>query len=101
MTITIEYGPETLDDLIKVLSEEPLDRRFEAYGNFVLIEPELARGGRMEGETMFWGNFFTVSYVFRITATNDETETIAKLTAAIRENQRRDDYLAQDIPKAR
>ena len=80
-------APDIIDDLLEVLASQPLDRRFEMSGNF--IEP-------FNGETRFWGNFLTVSHVFNIDT--DEPDVIKRLTAAIRENQQRPDYLAQSAP---
>lgn len=86
------YGeaPDSVDDLLRVLQNHPLDRTFEAYGNFV----QSAYSTRV---VRFWGNFRTVSHVFSIDT--DEPELIAKLTAAIRQNQNRADYLAQPAPQ--
>ena len=93
--------PDTVATLLMVLAKHPLDRRFEAYGNFVQKNPRLANGpGRLseDPETrLFWGNFFTVSHVFRIETT--DRELIGRLTLAIRKNQQRDDYLSQEQPK--
>ncbi len=74
------------------LASEPLDRTFECYGNFV-IAPE-------DGETLtrFFGNFFTYSHVFSIDT--DDPQVIERLTALIRSNQQRADYLEQDEPLA-
>ncbi len=84
-------APDTINDLLKVMASGPLDRSFEAYGNFIYPGFEA---------TQFMGNFLTVSHVFNIET--DEPDVIEKLTAAIRENQQRPDYLAQPDPtKAR
>ena len=74
--------PDPLDALCQRLREHPLDPRFERYGNF--ISPA-GRGAR------FHGNFLTVSAAFDVET--DEPETIRALTALIRANQRRPDYL--------
>lgn len=105
MTTTINsngskwYGqePDTIEDLLQALEKYPLDRRFEAYGNFIMREPEMVDGSRMTGLTRFWGNFYTASHVFCIDT--DEPEVIEKLTKAIRANQQRPDYLSQPVPK--
>ncbi|TVY09924.1 hypothetical protein [Paenibacillus cremeus] len=90
------YGQEldTIEDLMKVLSEYPLDATFEKYGNFV-TEFKPAKGWRPENEkykgcTSFFGNFHTYSHVFSIIT--DELELIDRLTAAIRENQQTEAY---------
>lgn len=83
--------PDTIERLIQALREHPLDRRFEAYGDFARnIQGKL---GRMA----FFGNFLTVSHVFNI-ETND-SEVIEQLLSAIRENKEREDYLAQPEPR--
>jgi hypothetical protein len=88
-------APDTIETLLAVLAQEPLDHTFERYGNFItplteqtLIAPQ--RHPELLGLTEFWGNFARVSHVFCI-RTNDPA-VIATLTAAIRQNQDRDDY---------
>lgn len=76
--------PDSIDQLLAVLAREPLDPRFEPYGNFVIHEhPPVVR---------FWGNFFHVSHVFAIDT--DEPALIARLTEAIRANQQTAAYAA-------
>ena len=89
--------PATIETLLRVLGEYPLDRRFEAYGNFISKEPILVSGERMHGITSFFGNFFTLSHVFNIYT--DDAEVVAKLTDAINANRKRKDYLAQPAPR--
>lgn len=67
------------------LRTHTLDRTFEAFGNFVLNEG---------GATRFWGNFFDYSHVFDIAPT--DKRLIKRLTAAIRANQRKPEYLSQE-----
>ena len=81
--------PDTLDELCEVLASEPLDRDFEAFGNFVLSDAYPV--------IRFWGNFANVSHVFSIDT--DDGVTINRLTKAIRANQKRPDYLSQPKPK--
>ena len=90
--------PDTIESLLKTLAQEPLDRKFEAFGNFVTFEAELLDGSRMTGMTSFFGNFYTVSHVFNIDT--DDEAIIKPLTKAIKANQLRPDYLAQPVPKA-
>jgi len=85
-------APDSIDTLIGVLDREVLDRRF--HGGFIK-RLRVDRCG--PGTVRFFGNFLTVSHVFRIDT--DDAEIIAKLTRAIRRNQRRDAYRAQPIPK--
>jgi hypothetical protein len=88
--------PDTVEQLLGVLDREVLDRRF--HGMFITREPKLVNGGRLTpGTVRFFGNFLTVSHVFRIDT--DDADIIAKLTRAIRRNQRQEAYRAQPIPK--
>lgn len=82
-------APDSVETLLAVLAEHPLDRRFEEYGNFIFAYDAQ--------HTRFWGNFFTLSHVFNIDT--DEPEMAERLTAAIRANQQRADYLAQPNPE--
>lgn len=79
---------DTVDDLLRVLSECSLDRTFEDYGNFIMPEGE--------GIVHFWGNFFDISHVFSIRT--DDAPTIERLTLAIRANQERSSYTSQHKP---
>ena len=77
----------TIDELIEVLKEDPLDLTFMRYGGFVDCCP-VAASSRIplypDGYEMFWGNFIKVSHVFHI-VTNDP-EVIAALHAGISVN---------------
>ena len=84
-------GPSPLSELEEALKAYPLDRTFEAYGNFI-IQPTLEH----DHVVRFWGNFATLSHVFSIDT--DEPTIIDRLTRLIRENQGREDYLAQRDP---
>ncbi len=87
-----------IEALIATLAEHPLDRTFEPeqYGNFIITDPVNMRGEALlpPGGVSFFGNFFTLSHVFNIDVT--DAATIERLTVAIRANQQRPDYLAQD-----
>ena len=88
-------APDSIETLLAVLATEPLDHRFEAYGNFItrLTAQNLLNADRYPehiGMTQFWGNFARVSHVFHIRT--DEPALIASLRTAIRQNQARDDY---------
>jgi len=89
------YGElsDTIEKLLEVLAEEPLDRKFEAYGDFCYSLEDLSGGVR------FFGNFFELSHVFRID-TND-LDLIKKLAAAIDTNKQMPGYAAQPRPKKR
>ena len=104
--------PAEVSELLNLLATEPLRRVFEAYGNFIMPEPkhgvESYETGKLEyvdgdpiypeaGVVRFWGNFETCSHVFQIDTS--DPELIAKLTAAIRANQQRADYLGKPAPK--
>jgi hypothetical protein len=98
---------DSIERLLEVLANVPLDRTFEKYGNFVTANPQHAvylgegeykdTGPIFPGEEMtrFFGNFFGLSHVFNIDTS--ETETVKTLTAAIRANQQRADYLTQVV----
>lgn len=77
-----------IEALFDRLATDPLDRTFEpdCYGNFVFQCEDDRR-------TNFFGNFHTYSHVFNIAT--DDPDLIARLTAAIRANQQRPDYLGQ------
>lgn len=84
----------SVEELIEVLATQPLDRTFEAYGNFIFTpEDEAGRPLAEPGVVRFWGNFLSRSHVFCIDT--DDPELIERLTAAIRANQQRPDYVAQ------
>lgn len=84
-----------IEGLFDRLASGPLDRTFEAYGNFVEVDPVNMRGEPLlpPGGVSFFGNFHTYSHVFNIHTT--DAGLIERLTAAIRANQQRADYLAQ------
>jgi len=93
-------APDSIDQLLETLENYALDRVFEGYGNFIIGPPlELGSGETLPGIVRFWGNFFELSYVFSIDT--DEPETIKRLTKAIRDNQARPDYVAQESPAER
>jgi hypothetical protein len=79
------YGeaPDSIDKLLEVLKENTLDPRFIEYGNFIIADV---------GSVRFFGNFRDLSHVFNIRT--DDPAIIAKLSRAIHENLRRDDYRA-------
>lgn len=89
------YGqqPDTIEDLLNVLENHPLDPMFEEYGNFISEYKPLKitdENKHLLGCVSFFGNFLTLSHVFNI-VTNDE-EVINKLATAIRNNQQRRGY---------
>jgi len=73
-------SPDSVATLLEMLGTETLDPWFEAYGNFVIgADPAIPAG-----QVRVWGNFLTVSHMFRIDGTPEE---MAPLVAAIRANQ--------------
>lgn len=84
------YGEEAdpIESLFGVLTKHALSRVFERFGNFV--------SQLEDGRTSFFGNFHGISCAFHITS--DDADFIARLTQAIRDNQRRADYLSQPEP---
>jgi hypothetical protein len=95
----------SLDDLFHLLATEPLDRKFEAFGNFIyaagshrhgFTQPDLRAAARRDKLVHVWGNFLHRSHVFNI-STNDKP-LLQRLHHAIRSNQKRPDYLSQPQP---
>lgn len=85
-------APDSIETLLDVLTREPLDPRFEEYGNFVYpLDGEHGYNDpAYAGTFRFFGNFALLSHSFGITS--DEADTIKVLTDAIRANQAREDY---------
>ena len=89
-------APDSVEDLVAVLAENPLDPKFEGYGNFAYPldvpecwdNPEAYK--QYSGQVRFFGNFAELSHGFNITS--DEPETIRKLIEAIRKNQASAEY---------
>jgi len=77
--------PDTIEQLFEMLGREPLDPRFEKYGNFVYHCEDSDR-------IKVWGNFFTVSYGFDVET--DDPELIERFLAAISANQSSEPYQA-------
>ena len=74
--------PDTIDNLISLLSREPLDPRFEDCGNFCYPSKQ--------GLFRVAGNFFNLSHVFQIDGTLEELQP---LITGIRNNQATNAYL--------
>ena len=96
------HPKESLEHLFELLAATPLDRKFEAYGNFIYAagshrhgfrKPGLRDAPRRDKVVHIWGNFLHVSHVFNI-STNDKP-LLRRLHRAIRANQKRPDYLTQ------
>lgn len=66
----------SLTKLLDMLDSEPLDPRFERFGNFILP---------LDDKIQFFGNFLNVSHVFNVTT--DEPKVYERLSRAIRNNQ--------------
>jgi hypothetical protein len=89
MTIRIEANgskfsgepPDSLEALHERLRQFPLDPKFERYGNFVCE--------RGPDAVELWGNFYSISAVFRLFGSRDELALTIEL---IRQNQERPDY---------
>ena len=79
--------PDTIEKLLEVLAAQPLDRSFEAFGNFV------TPCERKPSFTSIFVNFYHLSHVFNIDS--NDPAIVERLSAAIRANQRRPDYLSQ------
>lgn len=100
-------GP--IDDLVQRLQNEPLDRKFERFGNFFYAAASPSKGfGKQSagfngtphnspvGEVHFFGNFLHTSHVFNIATT--DRPLMRQLSKLIRANQKRPDYLVQAKP---
>ena len=88
-------APDSIEKLLDVLAFDVLDRRFENEdGGDVFISKRC----EVTEIVHFRGNFFRLSHVFGIDT--DEPDVIDSLTAAIRANQQRADYLEQASPHA-
>lgn len=88
-------APDRLEKLLANLKQYPLDPTFEAYGDFVELNPEWIKpeaAKKYAGCTKFWGNFYGLSGVFDIITNNPRI--IAKLIEAIRRNQATAEYAA-------
>ena len=90
----------SLEGLFQLLAEHPLDRRFEAYGDFleapVWSEPtdDWAPDGS-DGEVHVSGNFLTYSHTFSITTS--DPSLIERFRVALELNLARPDYLTQPV----
>jgi len=81
-------GPaQPLENLLALLETEPLDPRFEKFGNFYENYPDMADGSKSTVPNYFFGNFFNVSHVFQIDIDEEDDATAFDLLAAIRANQ--------------
>lgn len=76
--------PDTIEQLFDMLAREPLDPKFEQYGNFMYLS-EFNRG-----MVKFWGNFFAVSYHFDVET--DDQALIERFMDAISANQCSEPY---------
>jgi hypothetical protein len=90
--------PDDLDTLRARLRAEPLDPKFEKYGDFVLdLAGDKIPGDRVApaGTVRFWGNFYDLSAGFSIDT--DEPATIAEFTALERATQATPAYQAARV----
>lgn len=85
-------NPDSVDDLMRMLRDHPLDPTFEEFGNFVQRTPELLSDApvSLHGLAHITGNFFTHSYVFGIWT--DDEPLIDRIEAAVRANQATPEY---------
>jgi hypothetical protein len=91
--------PDSIETLLAVLAETPLDPAFENYGAFFyrLDDPEHGYPtekdrGTAAGVVQFFGNFFNLSHGFTIDS--DDPETVTALSDAIRANMAGEAYQA-------
>jgi hypothetical protein len=90
----------TLEGLFELLGKQPLDRRFEAYGDFleapVWSEPHEEWGhDGSNGEVHVCGNFLNYSHTFSLTTS--DPALIERFRVALEINRARPDYLAQPV----
>lgn len=93
-------APDPIEALFCMLERHPLERLFE--GTFIQHEPRHYQTGELiyaPGAVSFSGNFHTYSHAFHVVS--DEPHFVADLTAAIKANQQRPDFLAQPDEKER
>lgn len=112
MTKIISNGSGSIypiEALVERLQTEPLDRKFERFGNFFYAAASPSKGfGKQTpgfdgtpdtppaGEVHFFGNFLHTSHVFNIRTT--DRQLMRQLSKLIRANQKRPDYLVQAKP---
>lgn len=98
-----------IEALVERLQKEPLDRKFERFGNFFYASASPSKGFGKQSpgfngtpaspparELRFFGNFLNTSHVFNIATTDKALMT--RLARLIRANQKRPDYLVQSKP---
>lgn len=84
--------PDTLEQLEARLSTEPLDPKWEHYGDFVeLPGDDFSDHHGVPGGTLFSGNFLNLSATFSV-LTND-ADVIARLSMLVAANKTRADYV--------
>jgi hypothetical protein len=72
---------------------------FENYGNFYECEDSDLHEDSPDSQWSFFGNFLTVSHVFKITS--NDPAVVASLKRAIDANRQRKDYMDQPDPNAK
>ena len=82
--------PDSIEQLIKVLEQYPLDPTFEKYGNFIVSNPNKI-DHKYAGCTVFFGNFYSYSHFFNIVT--DEPGIISRLTEAVKKNINSPEYV--------
>lgn len=86
-------APDPISMLEERLATEPLDPRWEHYGQFVAqATVEQAKHYRVRRGTVFFGNFLLLSATFQV-ITNDAA-LVERLKALIAANMQRADYVA-------
>jgi hypothetical protein len=89
------YGqePDTIEQLLEVLKNYPLDPMFEEYGNFISNNPNWFKKEaaiKHKGCSKINGNFSSISHAFDIIT--DDQEIIKQLTEAIEQNKNTEAY---------
>lgn len=93
--IASDDPPQAIEQLLRLLETEPLDPKFEDYGDFATINPLTTFGEPLypRGTVVFWGNFANISRVFEIAS--DDSEVCDRLFAAIKANKASAAYQAE------
>ena len=87
--------PDSVEVLLKVLEQEPLNKTFEEYGDFCYpLEADFCKKHNYpKGTIAFFGNFFKYSHCFSIRT--DELPVIKRLASAIENNKQTAAYINQ------
>jgi hypothetical protein len=89
------YVADSVERILKDMSEHTLDPTFEDHGDFVDRNPEWddpSIAKKYAGCTVIWGNFWDYSGVFNIIT--DDQSLIDRISEAVKNNKQRPEYAA-------